>query len=179
MKFQLICFTLITFCITNSLSAACDDPSMTANATCIANTTCEWKAKSTGTCGETTTNEAGNNCVDQSTPSTCNGKCKYTETNVEEHTGTCAAGTKLQDEATACSSASTSSACNGGCTWTPDYECAVRTASPGGDNNPTSPTSNDTTNSTNTTGTDTTNPTNNAFRLKISTLISLGLITLF
>ena len=169
MKFQLICFTLITFCITNSLSAACDDPSMTANATCIANTTCEWKAKSTGTCGETTTNEAGNNCVDQSTPSTCNGKCKYTETNVEEHTGTCAAGTKLQDEATACSSASTSSACNGGCTWTPDYECAVITASPG----------NDTTNSTNTTGTDTTNPTNNAFRLKISTLISLGLITLF
>ena len=55
---------------------------------------------------------------------------------------------------------------HGNCNWTPNYECAVKTASPG-------------TNSTSPTGTDTTNPTNNAFRLKISALISLGLITLF
>ena len=99
MKFQLICFTLITFCITNSLSAACDDASMTTNATCIANTTCEWKAKSTGNCGDTTTNEAGTNCVGLTTSATCNGKCKYTETDTTAHTGTCAAGTKLQDGA--------------------------------------------------------------------------------
>ena len=179
MKFQLICFTLITFCITNSLSTACDDASMTTNATCIANTTCEWKAKSTGTCGETTTNTAGEACAGKTAKSDCSGKCVFTPSEEGSTTGTCAAGTKLEDEATACSGASTSTACNGGCTWTPDYECAVRTASPGSESNPTSPTGNDTTNSTNTTGTDTTNPTNNAFRLKISSLISLGLITLF
>ena len=177
MKFQLICFTLITFCITNSLSAACDDVSMTTNATCIANTTCEWKEKTTGTCGETTTNTAGANCVGLTTPDTCNGKCVYNETDTSAHTGTCAAGTKLSDGTSACSTATTSTACNGGCTWTPDYECVVKTASPGSDN--TSPTGNDNTNSTNTTGNNTTNPTNNAFRLKISSLISLGLITLF
>ena len=158
MKFQLICFTLITFCITNSLSAACNDNSMTTSEACVANTTCEWKEKTTGTCGNTEKNTAGTNCVGLTTPATCNGKCKYTETDTTAHTGTCAAGTKLQDGTADCSTATTSTACNGGCTWTPDYECAVKTASP---------------------GTDTTNPTNNAFRLKISSLISLGLITLF
>ena len=163
MKFQLICFTLITFCITNSLSAACNDNSMTTSEACVANTTCEWKAKSTGTCGNTEKNTAGNPCTSQTSVGDCNGGCAW------DGVSACAAGTKLQDGSSACSTASTSTACNGGCTWTPDYECAVITASPG----------NDTTNSTNTTGTDTTNPTNNAFRLKISALISLGLITLF
>ena len=173
MKSQLICFILITFCITNSLSAACDDPSMTTNGTCIANTTCEWKAKSTGTCGNTEKNTAGNACTSQSSAGDCNGGCAWNGVD------TCAAGTTLADNSSLCATADTSTACNGNCTWTPDYECAVRTASPGSESNPTSPTGNDTTNSTNTTGTDTTNPTNNAFRLKISSLISLGLITLF
>lgn len=173
MKFQLICFTLITFCITNSLSTACDDASMNTNATCIANTTCEWKAKSTGTCGNTEKNTAGNPCTSQTSVGDCNGGCAW------DGVSACAAGTKLQDGSSACSTASTSTDCNGGCTWTPDYECAVRTASPGSNSNSTNPTGNDTTNSTNTTGTDTTNPTNNAFRLKISSLIYLGLITLF
>ena len=160
MKFQLICFTLITFCITNSLSAACDDNSMTTNATCIANTTCEWKAKSTGTCGNTEKNTAGNPCGSQTSAGDCNGGCAW---NGED---TCAVGTTLADNTSLCATADTSSNCNGNCTWTPNYECAVKTASPG-------------TNSTSPTGTDTTNPTNNAFRLKISALISLGLITLF
>ncbi len=178
MKFQVICFTLITFCITNSLSAACDDNSITSSPHCKANKTCEWKEKTTGTCGETTKNTAGEDCVGKVTRSTCDGKCVFTPTaSNTPNDGTCAAGTKLSDGTSACSTATTSTACNGGCTWTPDYECAVKTASPGSDN--TSPTGNDTTNSTNTTGNNTTNPTNNAFRLKISSLISLGLITLF
>ena len=154
MKFQLICFTLITFCITNSLSAACDDNSMTTNATCIANTTCEWKAKSTGNCGDTTTNEAGTNCVGLTTSATCNGKCVYTETDANAHTGTCADGTTLSDDSSLCATATASTDCDGGCTWTPDYECAVKTTS-------------------------STNPASDStFRLKSSFLITL-LISLF
>ena len=154
MKSQLICFTLIIFCITNTLSATCDHNSMTTSEACVANTTCEWKAKTTGTCGDTTTNTAGDDCDDQTTSTACNGGCKFTPTTAGSTTGTCADGTTLSDGTSACSTATTSTACNGGCTWTPDYECAVKTTS-------------------------TTNPTNDSsFRLKSSFLITL-LISLF
>lgn len=159
MKFQLKCFTLITFCITITLNAACDDNTMIDEDTCVANTTCEWKEKTTGTCGDTTKNTAGENCVGKTAKAECNGKCVFTPgaDSAQPNVGTCADGTKLSNNS-ACNTATTSTACNGGCTWTPDYECTVKTASPG--NN-------------------TTNPSNSAFRLKSSALISLGLITLF
>ena len=129
MKSQLICFTLIIFCITNTLSATCDHNSMTTSEACVANTTCEWKAKTTGTCGDTTTNTAGDDCDDQTTSAACNGGCKFTPASTGSSTGTCADGTTLSDGTSACSTATTSTACNGGCTWTPDYECAVKTTS--------------------------------------------------
>ena len=94
MKTQLIIFTLITFCITNILTTACDDVSMSTSDLCVANTTCEWK----GEYKETTTNTAGNNCVDQTTTSNCNGKCVFDETNATDHTGTCAKVNKLSND---------------------------------------------------------------------------------
>ena len=155
MKTQLIIFTLITFCITNILTTACDDVSMSTSDLCVANTTCEWK----GECKETTTNTAGTNCVGQTTAAACNGKCVFTETDDTAHTGTCAAGTKLQDGTSACSTATTSATCNGGCTWSTE-KCVVKATSP--------------TNTTNTTNPTTTTP-NSAFGLRSSILIALVL----
>ena len=155
MKTQLIIFTLITFCITNILTTACEEVSMSTSDLCVANTTCEWK----GECKETTTNTAGTNCVGQTTEAACNGKCVFTETNSTDHTGTCATGTKLQDGTSACSTATTSATCNGGCTWSTE-KCVVKATSP--------------TNTTYTTNPTTTTP-NSAFGLRSSILIALVL----
>ncbi len=85
MKTQLIIFSLITLCITNILTTTWDDVAMSTSELCVANTTCEWK----GECKETTTNTAGNNCVDQTTASNCNGKCVFDETNAKTYLNMC------------------------------------------------------------------------------------------
>ena len=151
MKTQLIIFTLITFCITNILTTTCDDVSMSTSELCVANTTCEWK----GECKETTTNTAGNNCVDQTTASNCNGKCVFDETNakiIPEHVQL-VLNFKMEH---AYSTATTSATCNGGCTWSTE-KGVVKAISP-----------------TNTTNPTTTTP-NSAFGLRSSILIALVL----
>ena len=148
---------LISFCITSILSTACDDTSMTTSALCTANTTCEWKAKSTGTCGDTTTNSDGDTCTEQTSSADCSGNCVWTAT---EDSGSCAAGTTLTN-GSACSTATTSTDCNNKCTWTEAvYECAEKSTT----------TEDEDEDEDNTSGND-----DSSFGLKNSILIILGL----
>ena len=130
MKYQISCLIVIIFCITSTLNTACDDEGMTTSALCTANTTCEWKENTTagGTCGDTTTNSTGGDCVGAK-ENECDGKCFW---NTEALNGAaCEDGTKNSTKG-ACDDASitTKSACDGNCTWTGVYYCTEKTASP-------------------------------------------------
>ena len=127
MKYQISCLIVIIFCITSTLNTACDDAGMTTSALCTANTTCEWKENTTaGTCGDTTKNAAGANCVG-SIEGACTGNCLW-DTSASP-SAACADGTKTSSGG-ACTDAETKSACNGKCTWTGVYYCTEKTASP-------------------------------------------------
>ena len=63
------------FCITSTLSAACDDDLMTTSDLCISNTIYQWTAASTGTYGSTTTYSDGVVYTSQTEEDECSGNC--------------------------------------------------------------------------------------------------------